>query len=155
MQSTWMMCWKRRWASARLSRKPGWCPRPRRRLPALRCTGEGRYDVGKAEFVRFRRLPAKDFPRDGLPAGAVCRAIQCRQISTIDDTLLQRKNFARVSASPGKTVFVNLFRIDERVWFVDPPGYGYARVSQRERERFSRLIEEYMNADRQNVGRAY
>ena len=41
------------------------------------------------------------------------------------------------------------------VWFVDLPGYGYARVSQREKERFSRLIDEYMNADRENVGRAY
>lgn len=45
--------------------------------------------------------------------------------------------------------------MDNALWFVDLPGYGYARVSQREKERFSRLIDEYMNADRANIGRAY
>ena len=110
-------------------------------------------NFSKAEFIRSA-ASAKDFPRDGLPRVLFAGRSNVGKSSTIN-TLLQRKNFARVSASPGKTVFVNLFRIDERVWFVDLPGYGYARVSQREKERFSRLIEEYMNADRQNVGRAY
>ncbi len=110
-------------------------------------------NFSKAEFIRSA-ASAKDFPRDGLPRVLFAGRSNVGKSSTIN-TLLQRKNFARVSASPGKTVFVNLFRIDERVWFVDLPGYGYARVSQREKERFSRLIEEYMNADRQNVVRAY
>ena len=94
-------------------------------------------NFSKAEFIRSA-ASAKDFPRDGLPRVLFAGRSNVGKSSTIN-TLLQRKNFARVSASPGKTVFVNLFRIDERVWFVDLPGYGYARVSQREKERFSRL----------------
>ena len=91
-------------------------------------------NFSKAEFIRSA-ASAKDFPRDGLPRVLFAGRSNVGKSSTIN-TLLQRKNFARVSASPGKTVFVNLFRIDERVWFVDLPGYGYARVSQREKERF-------------------
>lgn len=110
-------------------------------------------NFNKAEFIRSA-ASAKDFPRDTSPRILFAGRSNVGKSSTIN-TLLQRKNFARVSASPGKTVFVNLFRIDDTLWFVDLPGYGYAKVSQREKERFSQLIEEYMNADRENVGRAY
>lgn len=110
-------------------------------------------NFNKAEFIRSA-ASAKDFPKDQTPRILFAGRSNVGKSSTIN-TLLQRKNFARVSASPGKTVFVNLFRIDDSLWFVDLPGYGYAKVSQREKERFSQLIEEYMNADRENVGRAY
>ena len=49
--------------------------------------------------------------------------------SSVINRLLNRKNFARVGASPGKTVHVNYFLIDEKAYFVDLPGYGYAKVS--------------------------
>ena len=110
-------------------------------------------NFSKAEFVRSA-ASSRDFPRDSLPRVIFAGRSNVGKSSSIN-CLLQRKNFARVSAVPGKTVFVNLFLVDKALWLVDLPGYGYARVSQREKERFSQLIEEYMNADRSNVGRAY
>lgn len=63
--------------------------------------------------------------------------------SSVINRLLNRKNFARVGASPGKTVHVNYFLIDESVFFVDLPGYGYAKVSASERERWSKMMEAF------------
>ena len=57
--------------------------------------------------------------------------------------LLNRNNFARVGASPGKTVHVNYFLIDGKLYFVDLPGYGYAKVSQAEKERWGKLMEDF------------
>lgn len=63
--------------------------------------------------------------------------------SSVINRLLNRKNFARVGASPGKTVHVNYFLIDEKAYFVDLPGYGYAKVSASERERWAKLMEAF------------
>lgn len=63
--------------------------------------------------------------------------------SSVINRLLNRKNFARVGASPGKTVHVNYFLIDETAYFIDLPGYGYAKVSASERERWGRLMEAF------------
>ena len=63
--------------------------------------------------------------------------------SSVINRLLNRKNFARVGAAPGKTVHVNYFLIDEQAYFVDLPGYGYAKVSMAERERWARLMEAF------------
>ncbi len=57
--------------------------------------------------------------------------------------LLGRKNFARVGSAPGKTTHINYFRIDKQVYFVDLPGYGYAKVSKQERARWGKLIEQW------------
>lgn len=57
--------------------------------------------------------------------------------------LLNRKNFARVGAAPGKTTQINYFKIDNAFYLVDLPGYGYARVSKGERDRWGRLMEGY------------
>jgi len=63
--------------------------------------------------------------------------------SSVINKLLNRKNIARVSSSPGKTVHINYFLIDGRAYFVDLPGYGYAKVSKTERGRWSKLMEVY------------
>ena len=63
--------------------------------------------------------------------------------SSVINRLLNRKNFARVGASPGKTVHVNYFLIDDKLFFVDLPGYGYAKVSASERERWGKLMEAF------------
>ena len=63
--------------------------------------------------------------------------------SSVINRLLNRKNFARVGATPGKTSQVNYFRIDGKLYFTDLPGYGYAKVSKEERERWGRLMESY------------
>ena len=67
--------------------------------------------------------------------------------SSLINKLLNRKALARTSSTPGKTATVNFYRVDE-VRFVDLPGYGYAKVSQTERLRWSELMEGYFNSER-------
>jgi GTP-binding protein len=93
----------------------------------------------KAEFVRSAVKPA-DFPRDGLPQIVFSGRSNVGKSSVIN-RLLNRKNFARVGAAPGKTTHINYFLID----LVDLPGYGYAKVSMAERQRWGRLIEAWFN----------
>ena len=98
-------------------------------------------NLNQAEFVRSAAKPA-DFPRDALPQVVFAGRSNVGKSSVIN-RLLGRKNFARVGAAPGKTTHVNYFRIDDRFYLVDLPGYGYARVSQGEKERWARLMESY------------
>ena len=63
--------------------------------------------------------------------------------SSVINRVLNRSNFARVGQSPGKTIHVNYFKIDGRAYFVDLPGYGYAKVARTEKERWSRLMEQF------------
>jgi len=65
--------------------------------------------------------------------------------SSVINKLLNRKSFARVSSSPGKTIHVNYFLVDKNVYFVDLPGYGYAKVSKTEKARWSKLMEDYFS----------
>ena len=67
--------------------------------------------------------------------------------SSLINKIFNRKSLARVSAVPGKTATINFFRL-ENVRFADLPGYGYAKVSQSEKQRWSDLIETYFNSDR-------
>ncbi|MDR1132088.1 MAG: ribosome biogenesis GTP-binding protein YihA/YsxC, partial [Oscillospiraceae bacterium] len=98
-------------------------------------------NVNKAEFIKSAAAP-KDFITDGRPAIVFSGRSNVGKSSVIN-RLLNRKNFARVSASPGKTVHINYFLIDARIYFVDLPGYGYARVSRAEKARWSRLMERF------------
>lgn len=93
----------------------------------------------------------KDFPKNRLPEIAFAGKSNVGKSSVIN-RLLQRKNFARVGEKPGKTVHVNYFTVDRKCYFVDLPGYGYAKVSQAEKERWSRLMEDYFAADRIDLG---
>lgn len=72
--------------------------------------------------------------------------------SSVINRILQRKNFARVGEKPGKTIHVNYFVIDDSCYFVDLPGYGYAKVSQQEKERWAKLMESYFAAGRIDLG---
>ena len=98
----------------------------------------------KVEYVRSAAGP-KDFPRDPLPQVAFAGRSNVGKSSVIN-RLLNRKNFARVGAAPGKTVHINYFRVDERLYLVDLPGYGYAKVSQAEKDRWARLIQSWFDA---------
>ena len=93
------------------------------------------------EFLISAAKPA-DFPGNRLPEIAFAGKSNVGKSSVIN-RLLNRKNFARVGQSPGKTIHVNYFLIDGKAYFVDLPGYGYAKVSQAERERWGRLMEDY------------
>lgn len=67
--------------------------------------------------------------------------------STLINKLFNRKNLARVSSVPGKTATINFYKLDN-IFFADLPGYGYAKVAKTEKERWSDLIEGYLNSDR-------
>ena len=96
-------------------------------------------NVNNAEFIRSAVRPA-DFPRDGLPQVAFAGRSNVGKSSVIN-RLLHRKNFARVGAAPGKTTHINYFLIDRSFYLVDLPGYGYAKVSKAERDRWGKLME--------------
>ena len=98
-------------------------------------------NFGKAAFSRSAGAP-KDFLKDGLPQFAFAGRSNVGKSSVIN-RLLNRKNLAYVGASPGKTTQINYFLVDDRAYLVDLPGYGYARVSQAEKERWAKLMETY------------
>lgn len=98
-------------------------------------------NFAKAEFARSAGT-RDQFLRDGLPQFAFAGRSNVGKSSVIN-RLLNRKNLAYVGASPGKTTQVNYFLVDGRAYLVDLPGYGYAKVSRAEKERWGRLMESY------------
>ena len=98
-------------------------------------------NLQKAEFILSATAP-KAFLRDGLPQVAFAGRSNVGKSSVIN-RLLNRKNFARVGASPGKTIHINYFKIDGAFYLVDLPGYGYAKVAKSERDRWGKLMESY------------
>lgn len=98
-------------------------------------------NLHNAEFIRSA-VKQSDFPDDNLPQIVFAGKSNVGKSSTINK-LLGRKNFARVGNQPGKTVHINFFEIDKKAYFVDLPGYGYAKVSKSERDRWGKLIDTY------------
>ena len=98
-------------------------------------------NFNKAEFV-LSAVKSGTFIRDGRPQVTFAGRSNVGKSSVIN-RLLNRKNFARVGATPGKTSQINYFRIDNKIYFTDLPGYGYAKVSKEERDRWGRLMESY------------
>ena len=99
-------------------------------------------NLHNAEFVRSVTSVA-DCPKDGLPQIAFAGKSNVGKSSVINKLLL-RKNFARVGEAPGKTTHINFFRIDEAMYLVDLPGYGYAKRGQKGQEQIQRIIETYI-----------
>ena len=104
----------------------------------------------KVDFLISAASP-KDFPGNRLPEIAFAGKSNVGKSSVIN-RLLQRKNFARVGEKPGKTIHVNFFIVDGKCYFVDLPGYGFAKVAQNEKERWGKLMEDYFAADRIDLG---
>lgn len=100
-------------------------------------------NLHNAEFLRSA-VKRGDFPIDGLPQIVFAGKSNVGKSSVINK-LLGRKNFARVSAQPGKTVHINYFIIDGKMYLADLPGYGYARVSKAEQQRWGALLEDYFS----------
>lgn len=101
-------------------------------------------NFNKVEFI-LSAATSKQFLRDGLKQMAFAGRSNVGKSSVIN-RLVGRKNFARVGASPGKTTQINYFKIDNRLYLVDLPGYGYAKVSKAERDRWGRLMEDYFQS---------
>ena len=69
--------------------------------------------------------------------------------SSLINALMNRKSYARISATPGKTQTINFYSINDAVYLVDLPGYGYAKVSEKEKEQWGKLIERYLHGSSQ------
>lgn len=100
-------------------------------------------NLQNVEFIRSCAA-VSDCPRDGLPQIVFSGRSNVGKSSVIN-RLLRRKNFARVGSMPGKTVQLNFFKIDGAMYFVDIPGYGYAKVSEKERARWAKMIDGYLS----------
>ena len=107
-------------------------------------------NFNQVEFLISAAAP-KDFPKTRLPEIAFAGKSNVGKSSVIN-RILNRKNFARVGEKPGKTIHVNYFTVDKKCYFVDLPGYGYAQVSQSEKARWGKLMEEYFAAGRIDLG---
>ena len=102
-------------------------------------------NFNKAEFIRSA-ASKENFLRDGLPQFAFAGRSNVGKSSVINK-LVNRKNLAYVGSSPGKTTQINYFLIDKQAYLVDLPGYGYAKVSRSEKERWGRLMESYFQEE--------
>lgn len=84
----------------------------------------------------------EQFPEDGLPEFALAGRSNVGKSSFIN-RMIGRKAMARISSKPGKTQQLNFYKIEEQLFFVDVPGYGYAKVSKAERAAWGKMIEKY------------
>ena len=104
----------------------------------------------KVDFLISAASP-QQFPKERLPEIAFAGKSNVGKSSVIN-RILQRKNFARVGEKPGKTIHVNYFTIDSKCYFVDLPGYGFAKVSEKEKARWGKLMEDYFAVNRIDLG---
>ncbi|MEK4230169.1 ribosome biogenesis GTP-binding protein YihA/YsxC [Solibacillus sp. FSL H8-0538] len=87
----------------------------------------------------------EQYPEDGLPEFALAGRSNVGKSSFIN-RMIGRKAMARISSKPGKTQTLNFYKIEEQLFFVDVPGYGYAKVSKSERAAWGKMIERYFTA---------
>jgi len=100
-------------------------------------------NLHNVEFIKSA-AKGRDLIHDGLPQIVFSGKSNVGKSSVINK-LLNRKRFARVSSSPGKTIHINYFLIDKKAYFVDLPGYGYAKIAKSERDRWATLMESYFS----------
>ncbi|MDO7906903.1 ribosome biogenesis GTP-binding protein YihA/YsxC [Paenibacillus sp. JX-17] len=98
--------------------------------------------VTKADFIISAVRP-NQFPEDGLPEIALCGRSNVGKSSLIN-RMINRKNLARTSSTPGKTQQLNYYLINDDIYFVDFPGYGYAKVSKTQRAAWGQMMENYL-----------
>src|SRR5919201_4453444 len=98
--------------------------------------------VNQAEFVISAVGPSQ-YPADALPEIALAGRSNVGKSSLIN-RMINRKNLARTSSQPGKTQTLNYYKINQDLYFVDLPGYGYAKVSKTQREQWGKFIESYL-----------
>jgi GTP-binding protein len=102
--------------------------------------------IHSTEFV-ISAVKPEQYPEDALPEIALAGRSNVGKSSLIN-RLIQRKNLARTSGQPGKTQTLNYYRINDAIYFVDLPGYGFARVSMEIRKQWGKMIEKYLTERR-------
>src|SRR5690625_7795623 len=100
--------------------------------------------VTNAEII-ISAVSQKQYPQDQLPEIALAGRSNVGKSSFIN-RMIQRKNLVRTSSKPGKTQTINFYKINEQFYFVDVPGYGYAKVSKTERDKGGVMMEEYFQS---------
>lgn len=98
--------------------------------------------IKKSEYA-VSAVREDQYPKDDLPEIALAGRSNVGKSSLIN-SLLNRKNLARTSSQPGKTQTLNFYRVNDEFYLVDVPGYGYAKVSQKQREQFGEMIQDYL-----------
>jgi len=93
--------------------------------------------------MNLSAVSSKQYPGEGYPEIALLGRSNVGKSSLIN-TLINRKSFARTSSTPGKTQTLNFYNIEDLLYLVDVPGYGFAKVSKKQREEFGVMIEEYL-----------
>lgn len=93
--------------------------------------------------MNLSAVSSKQYPDEGYPEIALLGRSNVGKSSLIN-TLINRKSFARTSSTPGKTQTLNFYNIEDQLYLVDVPGYGFAKVSKKQREEFGVMIEEYL-----------
>lgn len=107
-------------------------------------------EVQEVELV-MSAVDPKQYPVTGYPEiGLVGRSNVGK--SSLTNVLINRKSYARTSSQPGKTRTLNFYEVEHQLYFVDVPGYGYAKVSKKEREKFGVMIETYLTQRKQLRG---
>ncbi|KEI84657.1 YihA family ribosome biogenesis GTP-binding protein [Clostridium botulinum] len=99
-------------------------------------------EIKKAEFV-ISAVKKTQYPDDGRPEVAFVGRSNVGK-STLINTLTNRRKLVKVSSTPGKTRLINFFVINDNMYFVDLPGYGYAKVSKKEKENWGYIMEQYL-----------
>lgn len=97
----------------------------------------------KSSEYAVSAVKEEQYPKDNLPEIALAGRSNVGKSSLIN-TLLKRKNLARTSSQPGKTQTLNFYLVNDDFYLVDVPGYGYAKVSQKRRQEFGEMIQDYL-----------
>ena len=110
-------------------------------------------DIDHVKNVKLTISAVKpsQYPRKRYPEVAIVGRSNVGK-STLTDALMNRKNYAHTSKQPGKTQTLNFYNVNDRIYLVDIPGYGYAKVSKAERERWADMIDMYLTRRRELAG---
>ena len=98
--------------------------------------------IKKAEYILSAAWKSQ-WPKESFPEMCLAGRSNVGKSSFIN-TMLSRNGLAKVSSTPGKTKTLNFFNVNDALYFVDVPGYGYASVSKKEQKKFGLMIEEYL-----------
>lgn len=97
----------------------------------------------RSSEITMSAVHRHQYPTDGIPEIALAGRSNVGK-SSLTNALLNRRNFARTSSTPGKTRTINFYLINKEFFFVDLPGYGYAKVAKSEKEKWGQVMERYL-----------
>ncbi len=132
-----------RQAKAKKFKKDGQRPYPYTRKNKAKEERDAKVKVKSAE-ITMSAVNRSQYPVDGIPEIALAGRSNVGKSSLING-LLNRKSFARTSQTPGKTRTINFYLINNEFFFVDLPGYGYAKVSKSEKDKWGEVMERYLS----------